>query len=166
MLLDPSSSVFHYCTECYEGFKVYSNPPHILSFRPKSNIDRFNSSAQAAGLPTCDSYELLKLIDELIRLEKDWVPSLPGYSLYVRPNMIGTHAQLGVIKPKSAKIVVILSPVGPYFPEGYKPISLYCDESLIRAWPGGHGDKKIGGNYGPSIIPAEKIRNKGYTQIL
>ena len=164
--LDPSSSVFHYCTECYEGFKIYSNPPHILSFRPQLNMDRFNYSAQAAGLPTCDPDELLKCICELIKLDREWVPKMDGYSLYVRPIMIGTHAQLGVVKPKSAKIVVILSPVGPYFSGGFQPISLYCDEDLIRAWPGGHGNKKVGGNYSPGLVYLEEIRKKGYGQIL
>jgi branched-chain amino acid aminotransferase len=164
--LDPSSSVFHYCTECYEGFKVYSNPPHILSFRPMTNMERFVISADAAGLPKCSPHELLKCIDELIRIDKDWVPQVPGYTLYVRPNMFGTHAQLSVTKPKKAKLVVIMSLVGPYFPTGYKPISLYCDESLIRSWTGGHGHRKIGGNYGPAIVPAEKVKNLGYDNIL
>lgn len=164
--LDPSSSVFHYCTECYEGFKVYSNPPHILSFRPMTNMERFVISAEAAGLPKCDSYELLKCIDELIRIDKDWVPQVPGYTLYVRPNMFGTHAQLSVAKPKKAKLVVIMSLVGPYFLSGYKPISLYCDETMIRTWPGGYGHKKLGGNYAPAIIPAEKVKKLGYDNIL
>lgn len=166
LILDPSSSVFHYCTECYEGYKVYYDKPHILTFRPHANMERFKISARAAGLPEFDHFELLKCIDELIRIDKDWVPQTEGYSLYVRPNMIGTHAQLGVVKPKSAKIVVILSPVGPYFPTGYKPISLYCEDTLVRAWPGGHGNRKIGGNYAPGIIHAENVRNKGYGQIL
>ena len=166
LILDPSASVFHYCTECYEGYKVYRNPPHVLAFRPQSNMERLNLSSRTAGLPEFEPFELLKCIDELIRIDKDWVPQENGYSLYVRPNIIGTHPQLGVLKPKLAKLVVILSPVGPYFPEGFKPISLYCDESLIRAWPGGHGHRKIGGNYAPGIIHAENVRKMGYGQIL
>ena len=164
--LDPSSSVFHYSTECYEGFKVYNNPPHILSFRPMMNMERLSSSSEAAGLPRCNPHELLKCIDELIRIEKEWVPDLPGYSLYVRPNMFGTHAQLSVTKPKSAKLTVISTPVGPYFPTGFKAMSLYCDDKYVRAWPGGHGNKKLGGNYAPGIALYEEMKKKGYGQIL
>jgi branched-chain amino acid aminotransferase len=166
IILDPSSSVFSYCTECYEGFKVYNNPPHLLTFRPEMNLQRFNSSSQAAGLPTCSETELLKIIDELLKIDKDWVPNIDGHSLYVRPFMIGTHPQLYPVKPKSAKLLVILSPVGSYFPLGFKPISLYCDQTLIRAWPGGHGNKKLGGNYGPTIPHVDSVQAKGYDQIL
>ena len=127
--LDPSSSVFHYCTECHEVFKVYSNLPHVLSFRPQDNLIRFNASAEAeaAGLPACDPNELLKCID----IGKEWAPQCSWASLYAWPNMIGAHAQLGVVKPKSAKIVVILLPIGPYFVGGFQPIRLYCDESYL-----------------------------------
>lgn len=164
--LDPACSVFHYCTECYEGFKIYSNEGRLLAFRPEMNMNRFNASSTAAGLPACDPNELLKCIESLIKLDKSWVPTIPGYSLYVRPNMFGTHAQLSVTKPKKAKIVVILSPVGPYFPTGLKPISLYCDEKLIRAWKGGVGHRKVGGNYATSILHASRVQEQGYGQIL
>lgn len=164
--LDPACSVFHYCTECYEGFKVYSNEGKFISFRPDMNMKRFMSSSTAAGLPECDKDELLKCIDALIKLDQSWVPQKQGFSLYVRPNMFGTHAQLSVTKPKKAKIVVILSPVGPYFPTGLKPISLYCDEKIVRAWEGGVGHKKVGGNYASNIIHAERVQKKGYGQVL
>ena len=160
--LDPSSSVFHYCTECHEVFKIYSNLPHVLSFRPQDNLIRFNACAEATGLSACDPNELLKCID----IGKEWAPQCSWASLYARPNMIGTHAQLGVVKPKSAKIVVILLPVGPYFVGGFQPLSLYCDESFIRAWPGGHGNKKLGGNYSTGLVHVENIRKKGYREIL
>ena len=166
LTLDPASSVFHYCTECYEGFKVYRNGSKILTFRPEMNMQRFTFSSDAAGLPMADPKELLKCIEALIKVDRDWVPNNKGYSLYVRPNMFGTHAQLSVACPKLVKLVVIMSPVGPYFRSGLKPIKLYCDESIVRAWPGGVGHRKLGGNYAPGVVHAEMAKSKGYDQIL
>lgn len=80
--------------------------------------------------------------------------------------MIGTHPVLGVTKSQSAKLFVVMTTVGPYFPTGFKPVNLYCDDTIVRAWPGGAGDKKIGGNYGPTIAHTNKINYLGYQQIL
>jgi branched-chain amino acid aminotransferase len=73
---------------------------------------------------------------------------------------------LGVTKSQSAKLFVVLTTVGPYFPTGFKPVNLFCDDTIARAWPGGVGDKKIGGNYGPTIAHTAKINHLGYQQML
>ena len=73
---------------------------------------------------------------------------------------------LGVGASKYAKLYVILSPVGPYYPEGFAPVKLYADDKYVRAWPGGTGDTKVGGNYGPTILPQMEAAKKGYTQVL
>jgi branched-chain amino acid aminotransferase len=68
--------------------------------------------------------------------------------------------------PKETLLYVILSTVGPYYPTGFEPVSLYCDENNIRAWPGGSGAKKVGGNYGPTIKTAKAATAMGYNQVL
>jgi len=82
--------------------------------------------------------------------------------VYVRPTGIGIHPNLGVTRPQEAKLFVVLTTVGPYYPTGFKPVKLYCDANIVRAWPGGSGDKKLAANYGPTIAATEKVISKGY----
>lgn len=93
-------------------------------------------------------------------------PSTRGYSLYLRPTMIGTQRTLGVGPPGSALLFVIASPVGPYYPTGFKAISLEATDYAVRAWPGGVGDKKLGANYAPCIVPQLEAASRGFQQNL
>lgn len=92
--------------------------------------------------------------------------STKGYSLYLRPTMIGTQAALGVNPPNSAMLFVIASPVGPYYPTGFKAVSLEATDYAVRAWPGGVGDYKLGANYAPCIVPQQKAMSRGFHQNL
>jgi branched-chain amino acid aminotransferase len=87
----------------------------------------------------------------LIDLERDWIPDRPNHSMYIRPNSICMDNRLGLNVVKKMKLFVVLSPVGPYYPRGFVPVRLFCDTNNVRAWPNGFGDKKVGGNYAPSI---------------
>lgn len=99
--------------------------------------------------------------------DKDWIPSGIGYSLYLRPTVISTHAYLGLTTPESLLLYVITCPVGPYYTSGlFTPIKLTTDTPYVRAWPGGSGASKIGGNYGPTMMPGQKAQERGYSQIL
>jgi len=113
-----------------------------------------------------DGDELTECIKKLIEVERSWIPEGEGYSLYLRPTAISTHPYLGVTKPDNAKIFVILSPVGPYYPEGFAPVKLFADNRNVRAWPGGIGYAKAGGNYAPTIGPQTEAAEKGYSQVL
>jgi len=124
------------------------------------------TSAKRIALPTFDNGALLELIKELIRIDKKWIPVKPGYSLYVRPALIGTHKAVAVGPPNEALLFVILSPVGPYYPNGFKPVSLYGTTEYVRAYPGGTGAYKLGANYAPAILPQREAALKGYTQNL
>ncbi|KAJ1995669.1 branched-chain-amino-acid transaminase bat2 [Coemansia umbellata] len=165
--LDPSCSVFHYAFECFEGLKAYRDSQgNIRLFRPDKNMERMNNSAERLYLPQFDGKEMIECIKELLRVDKRWVPEGKGYSLYLRPTMIATENTLGVHRANSALLYVIASPCGPYFPTGFKAIGLYCDESNVRAWPGGVGNKKLGANYAPSVGPQVTAEKKGYQQVL
>lgn len=74
--------------------------------------------------------------------------------------------QLGVLPPKEAKLFVVLSPVGPYFPTGFTAIKIICNEGVNRSWPGGFGYAKLGANYGPTLEYYQVIKEQGYQQIL
>ncbi|KAK2462097.1 hypothetical protein APHAL10511_006560 [Amanita phalloides] len=167
LALEPSTSVLHYAQTIFEGMKAYrSDSGRILLFRPDMNMKRMNVSAQRIALPTFDGNSLLHLIKELIRIDKHWIPKEPDHSLYVRPTMIGTQRTIGVCPPTEALLFVICSPVGPYYPNGFKPVSLFGTTEYIRAAPGGTGAYKLGVNYAPGIMPQQKAAELGYTQNL
>lgn len=111
-------------------------------------------------MPGFDGDEMIELLKRFCEVEKEWVPKGAGYSLYLRPTAIGTHPFLGVDVSDHVKLFVIASPVGPYYPTGFKPVSLFADSTNKRAWPGGVGSFKVGGNYGPTILPAKEAMEK------
>ena len=165
--LDPSCAVFQYGNCCFEGMKAYrSTKDDVLLFRPDMNAARLNRSVAEVALPTFDEQEFINCLADLIKVEESWVPAEKGFSLYIRPTVIATHNSLGVETPEEATLFVINTIVGPYYPSGFKPVSLYADTKAIRAWPGGTGDVKIGGNYSPSIMHGENAKLKGHDQVL
>ncbi|XP_074050343.1 branched-chain-amino-acid aminotransferase, cytosolic isoform X1 [Macrotis lagotis] len=166
--LHPGSSALHYAVELFEGMKAYRGVDEkIRLFRPDLNMDRMLRSATRITLPGFDKKELLKCIQELVKLDKEWVPYSTSASLYVRPTLIGTEPSLGVKKPTKALLFVILSPVGPYFSSGsFNPVSLWANPKYVRSWKGGTGDYKIGGNYGASIFAQNEALHHGCQQVL
>lgn len=165
--LDPATCVFHYGFECFEGMKAYRDTAgHVRLFRPEMNMARMNRSAARIALPTLDTSAAVDLIAEFVRLESRFIPNQRGYSLYLRPTMIGTHKTLGVAPPSSAMLFVIASPVGPYYPTGFKAVSLEATDYAVRAWPGGVGDKKLGANYAPCVLPQMTAARRGLQQNL
>lgn len=167
LCLDPSATVFHYAFTLFEGMKAYRQEDDTVRlFRPDKNMARMNRSAARLALPTFDGESLTELIKKLVMVDKDWIPKEKGYSLYIRPTLIGTQAQLGVGPNSDALLFVICSPVGPYYPTGFKPVSLLATTKYTRAWPGGSGGFKLGANYAPGVVPASEAAKAGYGQIL
>ncbi|XP_053908400.1 branched-chain-amino-acid aminotransferase, mitochondrial-like isoform X1 [Cuculus canorus] len=166
--LHPASSGLHYGIQLFEGMKAYRGADDkIRLFRPQLNMERMTRSAARVCLPPFDEGELLECIRELLRLEQDWVPRSETASLYIRPTYVGTEPSLGVAPPGRALLFVLLSPVGPYFPGGhFTPVGLLADPSQARAWPGGPGDCKLGGNYGPTIALQQRAQARGCQQVL
>lgn len=165
--LDPATCVFHYAFECFEGMKAYrSSDGSIRLFRPDKNMQRLNKSAASIALPALDGNSFISLIAKFIQVDSRFIPSARGYSLYLRPTFIGTQRTLGVGPPGSALLYVIASPVGPYYPTGFKAISLEATDYAVRAWPGGVGDKKLGANYAPCVVPQLQAAKRGFHQNL
>ena len=151
--IDPANATLHYSIECFEGAKAYKTVDNdIILFRADENFKRMNQSHIQLGIPTFDRHEMLACCKKLIEVEKDWIPDKPMHSLYVRPTSICMDNKLGLSRVTKSKTFIILSPVGPYYPRGFVPLKLFCDRSVIRAWPGGFGDKKVGGNYAPTLL--------------
>jgi branched-chain amino acid aminotransferase len=165
--LDPAASSLHYGLQCFEGMKAYlDDDKNIRLFRPEMNFKRMNSSADRLLLPRIDENGALKCLEKLLQTDKSWIPDQYGYSLYLRPTLISATPFLGVAPPTHAKFFVIASPVGPYYPTGFAPVKLLADPQYVRAWPGGTGNIKCGGNYALSIRPQRMAMERGYQQLL
>lgn len=104
-------------------------------------------------LQRVDEEGFLECLKRFILFEKDWIPEGDGYSLYIRPTIIATNPHIGVAPATSVKLYVILCPVGPYYASGFKPVRLMADRRYARAWVGGTGNNKLGGNYAIGIKP-------------
>lgn len=167
LLLQPSANVFHYSQEVFEGQKAYQSAQgEILMFRPRENARRFNRSLQRMCMPEIDEKMFLEAENELLKLEKRWIPTQKGASLYIRPAMIGTEPALGIKASSEYIFFIILSPVGPYFKEGFNPVSLWVSDAYARAGSGGTGEAKTGGNYAGSLLATREAIQKGYSQVL
>lgn len=165
--LPPSTAVFHYAQEIFEGTKAYRRADgHINLFRPWENMKRFNNSARRMSVAVVDEEDHLNAIIKLIELEHEWVPAAAGASLYIRPTMIATDAALGVHASSSYLHYVIVGPVGAYFKGGFNPVPVYISDTYRRAVRGGVGDAKTGGNYAASLYVGEQAKQKGYSQVL
>lgn len=166
--LSPAIVGLHYGLQCFEGMKAYKDAQGgVRLFRPMMNMERMDSSMKRLAMPPLDKAGFLECIKELVRTDSSWVPQEDGYSLYIRPTAIGTSPFLGVHASEEVKVYCILSPVGPYYKTGAaKPVSLMADPKHVRAWPGGVGNVKVGGNYAPTIHVGAQAAQKGYSQIL
>lgn len=165
--LEPSAMIFHYGQETFEGLKAYKNEKgEVRMFRMRDNLERLNRSNDRMGMPAIDVDFVFEAIKTLVDLEREWIPTLPETSLYVRPFVIATDPFLGVRAASQYKLMVILSPVGAYYPEGMNPTKIYVEDEFIRAAIGGTGEAKTAGNYAASIKAFEKARAAGYSQVL
>lgn len=165
--LDPAAAVLHYAQAIFEGLKVFRGiDGRVRLFRPHKHIERLNNSARRMCIPTLEPDFALRSFVELVGLERDWVPSSVGTSLYVRPTIIATEPFLGVRPAKSYLYFVILSPVGAYYPEGMNPVRILVMDKYVRAAEGGVGEAKTGVNYAVSLLPAEEAHAAGFTQVL
>lgn len=165
--LDPAAGVLHYSQEIFEGLKAYAaEDGRVLLFRPAENVKRLNNSARRLCMPELPEEIFLEALQELVMREKDWIPRAPGTSLYIRPAMLGSEPFLGVRSSKEFLFYIILSPVGAYFADGFKPIGIYVEDHRSRAARGGVGDIKTGGNYAASLLAGLEAKKKGFSQVL
>ena len=165
--IDPAAKVLHYAEEIFEGLKAYRTADGTIQlFRPDCNIERMNNSAERMCLPQIPAELAMAGITELVKLERDWVPREKDTSLYIRPFMIGLDPALGVHASHHVQYVVIVCPVGAYYPEGLDPVKIYVEDQDVRAVRGGTGMAKTGGNYAASLRAGDRAEKQGYSQVL
>ncbi|MDL2328537.1 branched-chain amino acid aminotransferase [Desulfosarcina sp. OttesenSCG-928-A07] len=165
--LDPSTMVLHYGQGVFEGMKAYrTQKGGIQLFRPRENFRRLNRSCHKLCIPPLDETLAMESLKALLRVDQDWIPSLPGTSLYIRPTIIATDPFLGVHASRTYRYYVILCPVGAYYAEGFNPVKILVTKDHVRAVRGGVGDTKTMANYAASLYAGEAAEHEGYTQVL
>ena len=165
--IDPAAKVLHYAEEIFEGLKAYRTADgSIQLFRVMDNIKRMNDSADRLCMPQIPEDIAFEGIKALVEMEQEWVPSEKDTSLYIRPFMIGLDAALGVHSSHHVQFIVVVCPVGAYYPEGLNPVKIYIEDEDVRAVKGGTGMAKTGGNYAASLRAGNRAEQKGYTQVL
>ncbi|WP_416150541.1 branched-chain amino acid aminotransferase [Salipaludibacillus sp. HK11] len=165
--LEPAAMVFHYGQSVFEGLKAYINTDgNIQLFRPEENLKRLNRSNNRLSIPPISEELILSYLKRLLILEKDWIPTAEGTSLYIRPLIIATESSLSVAPSKNYKLMIILSPVGSYYPEGIHPVSIQVEHHFTRAVRGGTGTAKTGGNYSGGYNAQKKAADQGHAQVM
>jgi branched-chain amino acid aminotransferase len=165
--LHPGTMFLHYGQGIFEGLKAFKTEAgEAVIFRPEKHIQRLNNSARRICIPEVDPQFLLHALNELIYVEKDWIPTKKGESMYIRPFVFGSEPFLGVRPSNQYKLIIILSPVGAYYPEGFKPVKILVQDEYVRAVRKGLGECKTPANYAASLLAAEEAHKKGFTQVL
>ncbi len=165
--MDPATMMLHYAQGIFEGLKAYRTASGgVQLFRPRDNLVRLNRSCRALCIPEVDEELIFDAMKQLLFLEKNWVPSAPETSLYIRPTIIATDPFLGVRASHTYRFFIILSPVGAYYAEGFNPIKIWVTKDYVRAIRGGVGDVKTAGNYAASLRAGDEAHKVGYTQVL
>lgn len=167
LMIDPGASVLHYGQALFEGMKCFrqKNDDCVL-FRPEFNAKRLQDGADRLCMQAPPAELMIDGIRELVRTDRDWVPSTRGASLYLRPTLIGTESFLGVRPSSEYLFFTICSPVSSYYSEGAAPVKIWVEDTYIRAAPGGLGATKAGANYAASLKAALIAKKKGYSQVL
>lgn len=167
LVMEPSSMILHYGQAIFEGLKAYkASDGRVLLFRPHQNMARVNVSNERLCIPPIDVDDMVEAIKAVVKMDRDWIPEAEGTSLYIRPFIIATDPYLGVRPSNTYKFMIILCPVGAYYPEGIDPVKIYVENKFVRAVKGGIGFAKTPGNYAASLKAQMEAQAKGYTQVL
>lgn len=165
--LSPAAICLHYGQTVFEGLKAYrTGDGKIQLFRPEENFKRLNQSNERLVIPELPIDMAMEGLMELLRIEKDWVPSKDGESLYIRPFIFACDPFLGVKPGDHYLFMIILSPSGAYYESGLNPVNIYVENKYVRAVRGGMGYAKTGGNYAASLIGQDEAHKQNYAQVL
>ncbi len=164
--LSPATSALHYGQSIFEGLKAYRNEQReeeVLVFRPWENWKRLNESAKRICMPELPEEIFMQGLEELLKLDKNWVPKGRGKSLYIRPFMFATDAYIGLKSSETYRFMIFASPVGAYYSQ---PVKVKIENHFVRSANGGVGYAKVAGNYAASLYPAKLAQDEGYNQLL
>lgn len=162
--LSPAALVLHYSQTIFEGLKAYRTADGGVSiFRPEANIARMNRSAKRMCMPEIPADVFMDAMTQLVKEDKDWLPQGDEASLYIRPFLFASDEYIGVKPSDSYKFIIFTCPVRSYYSE---PVRVKIETSYSRAFPGGTGEAKCGGNYAGGLYPAKMGQDKGFHQLI
>ncbi|RED99795.1 branched-chain amino acid aminotransferase [Marinoscillum furvescens] len=162
--ISPANTTLHYASTIFEGLKANKTENgDVLVFRPDANAKRLQLSAERMCMPAVPEELFMNAMTELIRLDKDWVPSAPGTSLYIRPFQIAMDPYIGIRPSDKYQFLIITGPVGAYYAE---PVKVKIETKYTRAAAGGTGFAKTGGNYAAALKPAVDAQKEGFNQLI
>lgn len=162
MELSPATLVLHYAQTIFEGMKAYrDHNGEVALFRPQENIARMNRSAARMCMPQVPEDIFLEGLKELVRMDAAWVPEGDDAALYIRPFMFANDEYIGVKPSEGYRFMIFICPVRGYYQE---PLRVYLEMKYSRAFPGGTGEVKCGGNYAGGLYPTKLRQDEGYHQ--
>ncbi len=162
--MSPATSALHYGQAIFEGMKAYKDANgDILLFRPLDNFRRLNISAERMCMPAITEDIFMQGLEQLLRLDAAWVPPTAGCALYIRPFMFATDDFIGVRPSSKYRFTIFSCPVGAYYGQ---PLKVAIEPNFVRSAEGGAGYAKAAGNYGAALLPARKMQEKGYHQLI
>ena len=162
--LEPSAKIFHYGQSVFEGMKAYKDSDdNILLFRPTDNCKRLNISSKRLAIPEIPEAYFMDGLKELLKLEKDWIPTSDGSALYIRPFVFASGEGFHASPADAYKFIIACAPSGPYFAGKVKVL---IEETYSRSANGGVGFAKAGGNYAGQFYPTQLAKDKGFHQVI
>lgn len=163
-----AATCLHYGQESFEGLKAYRGKDgKVRIFRMEENAKRFIRSAEGIKMQPMPVELFCEMVRKVVKLNERFIPPYgTGASLYIRPLEIGISARVGVKPADEYMVIMLVSPVGPYFKEGFKPTKVCMSREYDRVAPKGTGSIKIGGNYAASLVAGEKAHDMGYSVML
>ena len=159
------AGILHYCQEVFEGLKAYTTEDgHIVTFRPDLNAERMMDSARRLEMPPFPAERFVEAVDQVVKANAAWVPPYgSGATLYIRPYMFASSPVIGVKPAEEYQFRMFVTPVGPYFKGGVKPLTI-CVSDFDRAAPHGTGHIKAGLNYAMSLHAYVSAHNQGFDE--
>ncbi|MEI6275801.1 MAG: branched-chain amino acid aminotransferase [Prolixibacteraceae bacterium] len=163
-----AATALHYGQEAFEGLKAFRGKDgKIRVFRMVENAKRMQRSAEGVMMAEVPESLFMEAVKKVVLLNEKFVPPFEsGASLYIRPLLIGTGAQIGVKPADEYLFMIFVMPVGPYFKEGFKPTELVIYREYDRAAPLGTGTIKVGGNYAASLVAGQRAHANGFSSVL
>ena len=163
-----AATCLHYGQELFEGLKAFRGKDgKIRLFRWNENAKRLTNSAEAIMCEAVPEELFKQAVFEVIKLNEKYIPPYgTDGSLYIRPLLLGTGARVGVKPADEYVFMVFVTPVGPYFKEGFKPVKMQIVRDFDRAAPLGTGHVKVGGNYAASLRPGDRAHQEGFASCL
>ena len=165
VVINECAGILQYCQECFEGLKAYTTEDgSIVTFRPDLNAERMMDSCARLEMPQFPKERFMDALDKVVKANEAWVPPYgSGATLYIRPYMFASGPVIGVKPSNEYQFRILVTPVGPYFKGGAKPITI-CVSDFDRAAPHGTGHVKAGLNYAMSLHAHEVAHANGFDE--